>query len=120
MAHAAIGLGTLSGGWRIVHTMGSRITKLTTDGRIRRGNGRRVHAFRRGAFRHPGIDDAHHHRRDRRRRLAAPAALGALECRGKNCLGLDSDDPGFCGNRNVELVDDRFRAKDFRLVNQFS
>jgi PiT family inorganic phosphate transporter len=28
MAHAAIGLGTLSGGWRIIHTMGSRITKL--------------------------------------------------------------------------------------------
>jgi PiT family inorganic phosphate transporter len=27
-AHTAIGLGTLSGGWRIVHTMGSRITKL--------------------------------------------------------------------------------------------
>jgi len=28
MAHAAIALGTLSGGWRIVHTVGSRITKL--------------------------------------------------------------------------------------------
>jgi PiT family inorganic phosphate transporter len=28
LAHAAIGLGTLSGGWRIIHTMGSRITKL--------------------------------------------------------------------------------------------
>ncbi|MCX6543828.1 MAG: inorganic phosphate transporter [Acidobacteria bacterium] len=28
MAHAAIGMGTLSGGWRIIHTMGSRITKL--------------------------------------------------------------------------------------------
>jgi PiT family inorganic phosphate transporter len=28
MAHAAISLGTLSGGWRIVHTVGSRITKL--------------------------------------------------------------------------------------------
>jgi PiT family inorganic phosphate transporter len=26
--HAAISLGTLSGGWRIVHTMGSKITKL--------------------------------------------------------------------------------------------
>jgi PiT family inorganic phosphate transporter len=26
--YTAIGLGTLSGGWRIVHTMGSRITKL--------------------------------------------------------------------------------------------
>ncbi|MSP41659.1 MAG: inorganic phosphate transporter [Deltaproteobacteria bacterium] len=32
MAHAAIGLGTLSGGWRIVHTMGSRITRLQPIG----------------------------------------------------------------------------------------
>src|SRR5918993_4359378 len=31
-AHAAIALGTLSGGWRIVHTMGSRITKLKPVG----------------------------------------------------------------------------------------
>ena len=31
-AHAAIGLGTLSGGWRIVHTMGSKITKLQPVG----------------------------------------------------------------------------------------
>ena len=27
--HAAMGLGTLIGGWRIVHTMGSKITRLT-------------------------------------------------------------------------------------------
>ena len=27
-AHAAIGLGTLAGGWRIIHTMGQKITKL--------------------------------------------------------------------------------------------
>ena len=27
-AHAAIALGTLSGGWRIIHTMGNKITKL--------------------------------------------------------------------------------------------
>jgi inorganic phosphate transporter, PiT family len=27
-AHAAIALGTLSGGWRIIHTMGSRLTRL--------------------------------------------------------------------------------------------
>lgn len=32
MAHAAIALGTLSGGWRIVHTMGSKITKLKPVG----------------------------------------------------------------------------------------
>jgi inorganic phosphate transporter, PiT family len=31
-AHAAIGLGTLSGGWRIVKTMGMRITKLRPIG----------------------------------------------------------------------------------------
>jgi len=32
LAHTAIGLGTLSGGWRIVRTMGSRITKLQPVG----------------------------------------------------------------------------------------
>jgi PiT family inorganic phosphate transporter len=32
IAHAAIALGTLSGGWRIVHTMGSKITKLRPIG----------------------------------------------------------------------------------------
>jgi PiT family inorganic phosphate transporter len=31
-AHAAIALGTLSGGWRIIHTMGSKITKLVPVG----------------------------------------------------------------------------------------
>ena len=31
-AHTAIALGTLSGGWRIVHTMGSRLTKLKPRG----------------------------------------------------------------------------------------
>jgi PiT family inorganic phosphate transporter len=32
LAHAAIGLGTLSGGWRIIKTMGSKITKLQSIG----------------------------------------------------------------------------------------
>jgi PiT family inorganic phosphate transporter len=31
-AHAAIALGTLGGGWRIIHTMGSKITKLQPVG----------------------------------------------------------------------------------------
>jgi PiT family inorganic phosphate transporter len=31
-AHTAIGLGTLAGGWRIIHTMGSNITKLQPVG----------------------------------------------------------------------------------------
>ena len=32
LAHSAIGLGTLAGGWRIIHTMGSKITKLQPVG----------------------------------------------------------------------------------------
>ncbi|TMA98799.1 MAG: inorganic phosphate transporter, partial [Deltaproteobacteria bacterium] len=32
ICHAAIGLGTLFGGWRIVHTMGMRITALQPVG----------------------------------------------------------------------------------------
>lgn len=32
MAHAAIALGTLSGGWRIVHTVGAKITRLVPMG----------------------------------------------------------------------------------------
>ncbi len=32
ICHAAMGLGTLSGGWRIIHTMGNRITKLVPLG----------------------------------------------------------------------------------------
>ena len=31
-AHAAIALGTLTGGWRIVHTMGTKLTKLDPSG----------------------------------------------------------------------------------------
>ncbi len=31
-AHTAIGLGTLAGGWRIIHTMGAKITKLQPVG----------------------------------------------------------------------------------------
>ena len=32
MAHVAMGLGTASGGWRIVHTMGTKITRLKPMG----------------------------------------------------------------------------------------
>lgn len=34
MAHSAIALGTLSGGWRIVKTMGSKITRLQPIGGV--------------------------------------------------------------------------------------
>jgi len=31
LAYSAIALGTLTGGWRIIHTMGARITKLRPE-----------------------------------------------------------------------------------------
>ena len=46
MAHTAIALGTLTGGWRIVHTMGSKITQAPARGRLRGGDRRRHHAVR--------------------------------------------------------------------------
>ena len=33
-AHSAIALGTLTGGWRVTHTLGSRITKLAPSGGV--------------------------------------------------------------------------------------
>ena len=44
-AHAAIGLGTLSGGWRIIKTMGSKITKLQPAGGFAAETGAAVAIF---------------------------------------------------------------------------
>jgi inorganic phosphate transporter, PiT family len=44
-AHLAIGLGTLSGGWRIIHTMGSKITKLHPEGGFAAETGAAVAIF---------------------------------------------------------------------------
>ena len=44
-AHAAIGLGTLSGGWRIIKTMGSKITKLQPVGGFAAETGAAVAIF---------------------------------------------------------------------------
>jgi PiT family inorganic phosphate transporter len=44
-AHAAIGLGTLSGGWRIIKTMGTKITKLQPVGGFAAETGAAVAIF---------------------------------------------------------------------------
>ena len=59
---AAMGLGTLFGGWRIVHTMGSQHHPAHADAGLLRRDRRRHHAVRRDPPRHPGLDHAHHHR----------------------------------------------------------
>jgi PiT family inorganic phosphate transporter len=49
-AHAAIGLGTLFGGWRIIHTMGSKITKLQPVGGFAAETGAAIAIFTATAF----------------------------------------------------------------------
>ncbi len=70
--YVAIGLGTLTGGWRIIETMGTRITKLNQHQGFSRLGRRIGDAVRRLLSRHPRLDHAHHCRlRDRRRRRSA-------------------------------------------------
>ena len=66
--HAAMGLGTLMGGWRIVKTMGRSITQLQPVHGFCAETGGAHYALRRDRPRHSRVHDAHDHRRDRRRR----------------------------------------------------
>ena len=54
-----LAFGTLFGGWRIVHTMGSKITRSTHSGFCAE-TGSAI-TFRRDVARHSGFDDAHDH-----------------------------------------------------------
>jgi PiT family inorganic phosphate transporter len=75
--YLAIGMGTLFGGWRIVRTMGQKITKLKPVGGFcgDRRCDHAVHCFRAGCA---GVDHTYDHRRDRRRWLGAEDVGRAL------------------------------------------
>ena len=91
-AHAAIGLGTLAGGWRIIHTMGSKITKLQPVGGFAAETGAAIALLTATQTRRAGQHDARDHRRDRRRRRDAAAVGGALGRRRPDRLGVGADD----------------------------
>ena len=78
LAHAAIGLGTLAGGWRIIHTMGSKITKLQPVGGFAAETGAAIALLIATQIRRAGQHDPRDHRRDRRRRRDAAAVRRAL------------------------------------------
>ncbi len=107
-AYSAISLGTLSGGWRIIHTMGSRITKLQPVNGFAAETGAAFAVALATAVRDPREHDARNHRLHRRRRRH-PALVGRPVGRGRpDRLGLGAhhsrgsrdrrgDVPGCCG-----------------------
>ena len=94
LAHTAIGLGTLAGGWRIIHTMGSKITKLQPVGGFAAETGAAIALLVATHDRRAGQHDARDHRRDCRRRRDAPAVGGPLGRGRPDRLGVGADDSG--------------------------
>ena len=78
--YAAMGLGTLLGGWRIVRTMGSRITRLTPFQGFCAETGGAITLVRGDRARRSGLDHAYHHRLHHRRRRAR---AGCRRCVGR-------------------------------------
>jgi PiT family inorganic phosphate transporter len=77
--HAAIALGTMFGGWRIVKTMGSGITRLQPVGGFCAETARPPTIIGAHALRHSDLDHARDHRVDPRRRHDARRAIGAMD-----------------------------------------
>ena len=92
-SYSAIALGTLSGGWRIVRTMGGRLTRLKPRSGFCAETGR----GQRAAFHLYGDAGLHHARHRRRHRGSGqhPAHEGgALGHRDQYRVGVDPDHPG--------------------------
>jgi PiT family inorganic phosphate transporter len=86
---SAMALGTLFGGWRIVHTMGSKITKLNPMQGFCAETGWSHHAIRGDMAGYTRLDNTHDHRRYHRGRRGAACLGGALGACGQypDCLG---------------------------------
>ncbi len=85
-SYTAIGLGTLSGGWRIIKTMGTKITKLQPVSGFAAETGAAVAILTATQLGRGHQHDAHHHRRHRGRRCdpaACPPCAGVSP--GKSC-----------------------------------
>ena len=103
-AHAAISLGTLAGGWRIIHTMGSKITRLQPVGGFAAETAGAISLFTATGTRRAGEHHAHHHRRDHRRRFDATAVGGALGRRRSDRVGVDPDHSDVGRDRRHHVV----------------
>ena len=91
----AIAAGTMLGGWRIVKTMGQRLTKLKPVGGFlpKVAAPSRCFWLRRWEF---GFHHAYHHRRDCRCRCGAAIFRRTLGRSRRHRLGVDPDHSGQC------------------------
>lgn len=102
MAHATIALGTVSGRWRIVHTMGSKITKLQPIGGFAAETSGAITPFTSSALGNPVstthvITGGHRERRHRARQACRQLASGQPDR-----MGVGDHHPGRgadCGRR---------------------
>ena len=102
--HAAMGLGTLSGGWRIVRTMGMRITKLAPVGGFCAETSGAATLFLATFLGIPVSTDPHHHRLDRRYRQRANPIGSSMGRRRPNRLGLGADRAGSRADQRSRLL----------------
>jgi PiT family inorganic phosphate transporter len=89
--YLAIGAGTMFGGWRIVRTMGQKITKLKPVGGFCAETGVLGHGHRCSRFHHP-----HDHRCHRGCGVGSARQCGALGCGWQHRLGLGFYHSGQC------------------------
>jgi PiT family inorganic phosphate transporter len=90
--HLAIGGGTMAGGWRIVKTMGQRITKLSPFGGFA-ADVRSADSGGHSPLRDSREHHAHHHRRHYGCRGGAAADRRTLGRYSAHRLGVGADDP---------------------------
>ena len=91
---AAIGLGTLIGGWRIVRTVGSKITRMTPVQGCCASAGGAIMLFCRHLFGHSGLHHPHRNRLNHRRRCGAQSVRRSLEHCRQHCYRVDRDVAG--------------------------
>jgi hypothetical protein len=92
-AHAAIALGTLSGGWRIVRTMGTRITKLKPVGGFCAETAAALTLAYVTLTGNSSLHHAHNHRLHRRRGRHPQIVSSQMGRRRPHRLGLDTHHP---------------------------
>ena len=104
-AHTAIALGTAAGGWRIVKTMGTRITRLRPVRRVLRRNRGWDHGPAGVQSGSAGEHDTHDHRGHRGGRRGSAPVGGALGSGQADRLGLDPHHADERGDRGVVVSD---------------